>query len=342
MALDAGPDEQVRAGAHLRPPPLPLRLRPSADLAGAAAGPVDVLDIHEEPASLAVAEVLRPGPPRRRAAPPCASTAPRTSTSATRRRSAGSSAARCGAPAAVHTCNDAAGESCAQGLQRPAAEPRASASGPSTSTAGPAAAAPTVDGAAQVAPARLRRSPRPPQGRDRAGRRRRRSRGRPASRSSATAPLRAELDAQVAELGVGDRVELLELRRADELPELYRAFDVLVVPSLDTPGVDRAVRPGRGRGRWRAARRRWCPTRAHCRGRRRRRRGGAPGDVDALADALRSLRDDPAEVARLGRLGPASAARFSWSSIAAQQAELYRTVLRDASGPVAATVGQAS
>jgi glycosyltransferase involved in cell wall biosynthesis len=66
------------------------------------------------------------------------------------------------------------------------------------------------------------------------------------------------------------------------------------------------------------------------------------GDVDALAGAIRALRDDPAEVARLRALAPDSAARFSWSSIAAQQAELYRTVLRDVVGPVGAGVGQAS
>jgi glycosyltransferase involved in cell wall biosynthesis len=62
-------------------------------------------------------------------------------------------------------------------------------------------------------------------------------------------------------------------------------------------------------------------------------------DVEGLVAAIRGLRDDPSEVARLRKLGPLSAERFSWSSIAGRQAELYRAVLRDATGPVAATAG---
>jgi glycosyltransferase involved in cell wall biosynthesis len=335
VALDAAPDEQVRAVRTFGRHPFRFAYDPVGLWRALRAGPVDVLDIHEEPASLATFEVRVLARLAGVRAPVClysAQNLPKRYPPPFRWFERGALRTA----AAIHTCNDDAGEVVrAKGFS---GRLRNLGLG-----VGPEYATDTrvVDGA--PGPLRL----------GFVGRLTRQKGVDVLVRAVAAVegvqlrivgdgPLRAEVDALVTELGVGDRVELLEHRRADELPELYRSVEVLAAPSIDTPGVVEqfgrvvveaeacgaaAVVSDSGSLPW---------------------VGGdaavvvRQGDVDALAGALRALRDDPTEVARLRSLGPASAARFSWSSIAAQQAELYRTVLRDTAGQVTTAVGRVS
>ena len=55
-------------------------------------------------------------------------------------------------------------------------------------------------------------------------------------RIAGAGPEEAALRARVAELGIGDRVELVGSVGQDQLPDFYRGLDVLAVPSLPTPG----------------------------------------------------------------------------------------------------------
>ena len=48
-------------------------------------------------------------------------------------------------------------------------------------------------------------------------------------------PDRAALEARIAALGCADRARIVGYVEHDALPELYRSFDVVAVPSLETP-----------------------------------------------------------------------------------------------------------
>lgn len=112
----------------------------------------------------------------------------------------------------------------------------------------------------------------------------------------------------------------------NQLPEHYRRLDVLVVPSQPSPGwleqFCRVAVEGMASG---------LPIVASASGALPEVVGDAgllvpPGDAPALAQALRALADDPAERQRLGRIGRERAARFSWPAVAAAHLELYREV----------------
>jgi D-inositol-3-phosphate glycosyltransferase len=58
-----------------------------------------------------------------------------------------------------------------------------------------------------------------------------------------------------------------------------------------------------------------------------------PRDVDALADAIRQVIDDPEAAKELGRAGLARVhARYSWDRIAADTEKAYQLALNQASG----------
>ena len=65
----------------------------------------------------------------------------------------------------------------------------------------------------------------------------------------------------------------------------------------------------------------------------------AQNDVDDLAKALAILDEDRASLERRKQRRARRGERFSWASIAREQAELYRTMLEDASGPLDERVG---
>ena len=335
VALDAGPGDQVHAVRTYGRHPFRFAYDPIGLWRALRASPVDVLDVHEEPASLATFEVLVLARLAGVQAPVCLYSAqnllkryPPPFRWFERR------ALR--AAAAVHTCNDAAGEVLrAKGFSGRVRNLGLGV-GPEYEVAG-SATDPTLAGGRPLRLGFVGRLTR--------------QKGIDLTLQAVAkvdgvslcivgdGPLRDEVVALVAELGIGERVELLAHRRADELPELYRSIDVLVAPSIDTPGVveqfGRVVVEAEA-----------CGAAAIVSD-----SGSLPwvggdaalvvrqGDVAALAEAIRRLRDNPSDVARLRKLGPESAARFSWSTIAGHQAELYRTVLDDVAGPLDADIG---
>jgi glycosyltransferase involved in cell wall biosynthesis len=143
-------------------------------------------------------------------------------------------------------------------------------------------------------------------------------------------PDRPAVEAQIARLGITDRVTVTGFALQDDLPERYRSFDVLAVPSLDTAGwieqFGRVAVEAMACG---------VPVVAS--------RSGSlpevvadtgilvpPGDADALRVALLRLAENPIERRRLGTLARQRAHHYSWASIAAQQAVLYREMLEHA------------
>lgn len=116
-----------------------------------------------------------------------------------------------------------------------------------------------------------------------------------------------------------------------ELGDLYRSLDVVVVPSLAMPGLveqfGRVAVEAMASG---------VAVVASATGALPEVVGSGavlvpPGDVEALAAVLRSLAADPEARRRLGRLGRARAARFSWPAVAAAHLELYKEVTACAS-----------
>ncbi|WP_217914885.1 glycosyltransferase [Miltoncostaea marina] len=133
-------------------------------------------------------------------------------------------------------------------------------------------------------------------------------------------PLRGEVEARIAALGVGDRVHLLGVR--EDVPAILRSLDVVVLPS-DSEGSPIALIEAMVAGRAIVA------TRV----------GGMPmilddgrcgelvprRDPQALADAVAGLLEDPARRAALGGLAQRRAlADFTLEGVARQWQALYR------------------
>ncbi|MFN8632548.1 MAG: glycosyltransferase [Chloroflexota bacterium] len=138
-------------------------------------------------------------------------------------------------------------------------------------------------------------------------------------------PLREQLEAEAAALGIADRVRFLGLRR--DRATLYAAMDAFVLPSR-WEGLSLALVEAMGAGRAVVA------TAV----------GGNPevvtdgrtgllipsGDADALTDALASLAADPERRAALGEAAASEArARFSIERHVADLAALYRQGLAE-------------
>lgn len=142
-----------------------------------------------------------------------------------------------------------------------------------------------------------------------------------------------ELRAMVDRLGVADRVRFEGFSAYGDLPGVYRRFDVVAVPSLTTPTwVEQFGR---------------VPVEAMASGVPVivSRSGSLPdvvgdagllaeaGDVASWAAQLARLADDPVLWSALRRSSRARAEHYSWTSIAGQQAELYREVAGPSAGP---------
>lgn len=138
-------------------------------------------------------------------------------------------------------------------------------------------------------------------------------------------PFAGELRARAAALQT--RVRFRGYVTNDELPEVYRSFDVLVVPSLPTP-------------RWEEQFCRVAVEAMACAVPVVVSASGAlpevvgeggrlfpPGDHAALRKTLRELERDGAGRRALGELARAASRRFAWNAVAAGHRELYDTVL---------------
>jgi glycosyltransferase involved in cell wall biosynthesis len=140
-------------------------------------------------------------------------------------------------------------------------------------------------------------------------------------------PERSSLQCRAASASVGDRVRFIGYAKHDQLVNAYRHVDVVAIPSLETPGwieqFGRVAVEAMASG---------VPVVGSDSGSLPEVIGDAgvlvpPGDSDALAAALARLAADPCERRRLGRLGRQRAESFSWHEIARSQLDLYRKMV---------------
>jgi glycosyltransferase involved in cell wall biosynthesis len=133
-------------------------------------------------------------------------------------------------------------------------------------------------------------------------------------------------------LGIADRVTFHGHVDEDAVPEVYRRFDVLAVPSVPTPGwveqFGRVAVEAQASG---------VPVVASASGALPDVVGQAgvlvpPDDPAALRTALAGFLDEPGLWDRLRRAGIAASARYTWSSVAREQMDLYRATARPAGG----------
>jgi glycosyltransferase involved in cell wall biosynthesis len=132
------------------------------------------------------------------------------------------------------------------------------------------------------------------------------------------------LAATARTLGVAERVSFRGHVAEESIPDTYRQIDALAVPSLPTPGwieqFGRVVVEAQASG---------IPVVASASGALPDVVGKdgllvPPGDPSALHAALARLLDEPGLWERLAEAGPGAARRCSWSSVADVQADLYR------------------
>jgi glycosyltransferase involved in cell wall biosynthesis len=122
---------------------------------------------------------------------------------------------------------------------------------------------------------------------------------------------------------LGDQVSFVGFASGEQLPELYRSFDVVIVPSLSTPRWTeqfcRVAVEAMASG---------VPVIASDSGALPEVLGDAgllvpPGDSAALRRALNLLASDLDRRIELGRRGRARANRFAWATIAKEQLDFY-------------------
>jgi glycosyltransferase involved in cell wall biosynthesis len=137
-------------------------------------------------------------------------------------------------------------------------------------------------------------------------------------------PLRAEVEARIAELDMTDRFHLTGLRR--DVPDLLHSFDLFALTSL-WEGLPRVLPQAMAAG---------LPiVTTAADGSAEAVRDGVdgiltpPGDAQAMADALLRLLDDPALAARMGQAGQARADEFGARKMIDDIAALYETLLAD-------------
>lgn len=140
-------------------------------------------------------------------------------------------------------------------------------------------------------------------------------------------PERAALVADALRLGIADRVTFGGFARHAELPEVYRRFDVVVVPSLPTAAwveqFGRVAVEAMASG---------VPVVVSDSGALPEvvREGGLfvpPGDVGALAETLALLAEDPDVRSALTSWARERAATYDWDAIAAAHHDLYDRVV---------------
>jgi len=136
------------------------------------------------------------------------------------------------------------------------------------------------------------------------------------------------LRALAADLGVGDRVRFHGHVDESALPQIYPHLDVLAVPSVPVPGwleqFGRVVVEAQASG---------VPSVASSSGALPEVVGDGgilvtPGDHVALADALARFLDEPGLWTRLRNAGTSSVDRYSWTAVAAAQLDLYERATR--------------
>ncbi len=139
-------------------------------------------------------------------------------------------------------------------------------------------------------------------------------------------PTREEIRRRAAPLG--ERVAISGFVPTDDLPAVYRKFDVVVVPSLETPGwIEQFCRVAV------EAMASGVPVVASDSGALPEVVGDGgvlvpQGDAAALHHALLDLASDPARRRALGEAARARSRRFAWSCIAENQHRFYDAIAR--------------
>jgi glycosyltransferase involved in cell wall biosynthesis len=148
-------------------------------------------------------------------------------------------------------------------------------------------------------------------------------------------PESTRLVAMAEALGIKDRVRFHHHVDEDRIPEVYSRFDVLAVPSVPLPSwieqFGRVVVEAQASG---------VPVVASASGALPDVVGDAgllvpPNDPLALQAALSRFLDEPGLWERLRAAGLAEVAQYSWKNIALTQMALYRSTASGADGPVA-------
>jgi glycosyltransferase involved in cell wall biosynthesis len=141
-------------------------------------------------------------------------------------------------------------------------------------------------------------------------------------------PAEADLRRQVTKAGLGEQVAFAGAVDQDALAGRYRRFDVIAVPSIPTPAWEeqfcRVAIESMASG---------VPVVASCSGALPEVIGDAgllvrPDDVEALRAALDQLVGDPTGWTALRAAGLERAKRFSWESVADDYEAMYRVVAR--------------
>ena len=324
VALDPRPDEDAVAARTFGSHPA-LFLYDPRPLWGALGRPVDVIDIHEEPFSLATAEVLVLRWLRRQRAPYLLYSAQnldkrhplpfRWLERAALRHARG-----------VNVCNEAAGRIVERkgfpgrartvdlGTDLALFTPRPYAAVPAEVPADP----PVVGFAGRLEAAKgahvlLRAAALEPDLR---------------VRLAGEGPQRSELEDLARSLGMDGRVELLGALAPEDLPDFYRSLDVLAVPSLTTPSwveqFGRVAIEAMACG---------TPVVVSDSGALPEVVGDAAlvvaeGDAAELAEALAAVVRDPVLAGRLRETGLTRAASTSWDRIATAHEAMYRAATK--------------
>jgi glycosyltransferase involved in cell wall biosynthesis len=139
-------------------------------------------------------------------------------------------------------------------------------------------------------------------------------------------PARSDLEGLAGRLGLHGRVAFTAARPHHALPELYRELDALAIPSLPTPRWQEQF--GRVAVEAMAS---GVPIVASASGSLPEVVGDAgllvpSGDPAALREALTELANNPRRRSELGERGRARSARFSWASVAQAHLALYQEV----------------